>query len=386
MIERSISVKVASSTPPKAVAIFGPRRAGKTTLLDYLVGTKDATWIYGDLFSGIEALNIKTESDADTLLSGAKAIVIDEAQRIPDIGLKIKILVDRNIQKNWGTKIFLSGSSSLQLASGIKESALGRIRSYRLWPLSLTELANDFLSWPEIEEMLGRLMVFGTFPSVITEPADARELLMEYVEDMLYKDIFATSSVRKPEQLMHLTHVLARQIGSEVNYDNLSREVGVSRSTIVEYVDLLEQGFIIKRCPSYSENTDSGLKKGKKIYFVDNGIRNAVLGNFSMLSARQDAGALFENFFFMERFKYNDYQRNFRDLYFWRLKQSGNTKTSEVDFLEVLDEKPVQAFECKLSDKIGTTRSISQFCKRFPDCKVEVATPKNIRSFFDQRE
>lgn len=105
-----------------------------------------------------------------------------------------------------------------------------------------------------------------------------------------------------------------------------------------------------------------------------------------MLSARQDAGALFENFFFMERFKYNDYQRNFRDLYFWRLKQSGNTKTSEVDFLEVLDEKPVQAFECKLSDKIGTTRSISQFCKRFPDCKVEVATPKNIRSFFDQRE
>ncbi len=383
MIERSISKNVISSTPPKAVAIFGPRRVGKTTLLDHLVGTKDVTWIYGDLFSSSEALTLKTESDVDTLLSGSKAIVIDEAQRIPDIGLKVKILVDRNIQKNWATKIYLSGSSSLQLANGVKESALGRIRSYRLWPLSLEELANNYLSWPEVSEMLGRLMVFGTFPTVVTEPKEARGALMEYVENMLYKDIFATSSIRKPEQLMHLTHVLARQIGSEVSYDNLSREVGVSRTTIVEYIDLLEQCFIIKRCPSFSENTDSGLKKGKKIYFVDNGIRNAVLGNFSTFSNRSDAGALFENFFFMERFKYNDYQRNFVDLYFWRSRISGNTKISEVDFLEVLDEKPLQAFECKLSDKIHATSSTTQFSKKFSNCPIHIATHRNIREFFE---
>ena len=218
MIEREIAESVASSTTPKAVAIFGPCGAGKTTLLNQIVDIQRSRWIVGDLYSGIEALNLKTEADVDALLSSAKTIVIDEAQRIPDIGLKVKILVDRNIHKSWGTKIFLSGSSALDLASDIKESALGRIKSYRLWPLSIGELAK-YDSWALVEERLGNLMVFGMFPSVVTDPRGARESLMEYLETMLYKDIFATSIVRKPEQIMHLTKLLDSQIGSEVNYD-----------------------------------------------------------------------------------------------------------------------------------------------------------------------
>nr|WP_302944590.1 AAA family ATPase [Turicimonas muris] len=263
MIEREIAENVASSTPPKAVGIFGPRRAGKTTLLNQIVDIQSSRWIVGDLYSGIEALNLKTEADVAALLNSAKTIVIDEAQRIPDIGLKVNILVDRNIHKSWGTKIFLSGSSALDLASDIKESALGRIKSYRLWPLSIVELAKHD-SWASVEERLGNLMVFGMFPSIVTDPRDARESLMEYLENILYKDIFATSIVRKPEQIMHLTKLLASQIGSEVNYDNLSREIGISKTTIVEYLDLLEQCFIIRRCPSYSSGTGSELKKGKK--------------------------------------------------------------------------------------------------------------------------
>ena len=168
------------------------------------------------------------------------------------------------------------------------------------------------------------------FPSIVTDPRDARESLMEYLENMLYKDIFATSIVRKPEQIMHLTKLLASQIGSEVNYDNLSREIGISKTTIVEYLDLLEQCFIIRRCPSYSSGTGSELKKGKKIYFVDNGIRNAVLEDFSTFSSRDDAGALFENFFFMEMLKYNDYEKTFTTQYFWRTKATANTKVSEA--------------------------------------------------------
>ncbi len=382
MIEREIAESVASSTTPKAVAIFGPCGAGKTTLLNQIVDIQRSRWIVGDLYSGIEALNLKTEADVDALLSSAKTIVIDEAQRIPDIGLKVKILVDRNIHKSWGTKIFLSGSSALDLASDIKESALGRIKSYRLWPLSIGELAK-YDSWALVEERLGNLMVFGMFPSVVTDPRGARESLMEYLETMLYKDIFATSIVRKPEQIMHLTKLLASQIGSEVNYDNLSRETGISKTTIVEYLDLLEQCFIIRRCPSYSSGTVSELKKGKKIYFVDNGIRNAVLEDFSTFSSRHDAGALFENFFFMEMLRHNDYEKTFATQYFWRTKATANTKVSEVDFLEIRDAKPYRAFECKLSDKISSTSSTRKFQEKFPNCPISIVTPKNLRSFFD---
>ena len=346
MIEREIAENVASSTPPKAVGIFGPRRAGKTTLLNQIVDIQSSRWIVGDLYSGIEALNLKTEADVAALLNSAKTIVIDEAQRIPDIGLKVNILVDRNIHKSWGTKIFLSGSSALDLASDIKESALGRIKSYRLWPLSIVELAKHD-SWASVEERLGNLMVFGMFPSIVTDPRDARESLMEYLENMLYKDIFATSIVRKPEQIMHLTKLLASQIGSEVNNDNLSREIGISKTTIVEYLDLLEQCFIIRRCPSYSSGTGSELKKGKKIYFVDNGIRNAVLEDFSTFSSRDDAGALFENFFFMEMLKYNDYEKTFTTQYFWR------TKALQGFRVQALGQDLLDFFHKKIQRKIS---------------------------------
>lgn len=373
LIKREIQEKVASSTPPKASVILGPRQVGKSTLFKQIVNS-DARWIDGEKPSHVNKLQRAYESgDLETILKSAPTLVIDEAQKIPNIGSILKTLVDANE----GTKIFVTGSSSLQLAGGVKESALGRLVEGNLWPISLAELSATKGKW-DVDDSLATRVVFGMYPEAISvnNPSD---YLTNLASELLFKDIFSLAGIRNSQSFTHLAYTLATNIGQEVNYDSLSREVSLSKASVMKYIDLMEQCFIIKVCHSYSSNIENELKKGKKIYFVDTGIRNALLDDFSPLSSRHDAGALWENFFFMERLKFNSYQQNHRHLYFWRTRLRGRETSTEVDFVEVKNRKPVRAFECKLSEK-AHSRGESIFLQGYPETKFDLVNPSNALS------
>lgn len=373
-IQRELQPQITRETPPKAVVIFGARQIGKTTLLTELSQyEKSVRWFNGDLITDHRQLQFSSSTDVELTLRQADTIIIDEAQRFPNIGLILKQLVDVNVRLNLGKKIFATGSSSLELAKGVKESAVGRLVHRQMWPLSISEIAAA-KGWGEISQNIERLMIYGTYPAVFTDPDHAESTLRNYCDGVLYKDLFALAGIRQNEKFMHLVKLLAYNVGSEVNYDNLARDTGLSRTTVADYLQLLEQCFIIKICPSFSRNLSNELKKGKKVYFCDNGLRNAIIGDFSPMVARpsQDGGALWENFFFMERVKLHSIRNDFTDMYFWR---TTSNNPHELDFLEVKNER-IRAFECKLSSSAKARPG--KFTTAYPDAPIDTVTPDDL--------
>ena len=373
-IQRELQPQITRETPPKAVVIFGARQIGKTTLLTELSQyEKSVRWFNGDLITDHRQLQFSSSTDVELTLRQADTIIIDEAQRFPNIGLILKQLVDVNVRLNLGKKIFATGSSSLELAKGVKESAVGRLVHRQMWPLSISEIAAA-KGWGEISQNIERLMIYGTYPAVFTDPDHAESTLRNYCDGVLYKDLFALAGIRQNEKFMHLVKLLAYNVGSEVNYDNLARDTGLSRTTVTDYLQLLEQCFIIKICPSFSRNLSNELKKGKKVYFCDNGVRNAIIGDFSPMVARpsQDGGALWENFFFMERVKLHSIRNDFTDMYFWR---TTSNNPHELDFLEVKNER-IRAFECKLSSSAKARPG--KFTTAYPDAPIDTVTPDDL--------
>lgn len=373
-IQRELQPQITRETPPKAVVIFGARQIGKTTLLTELSQyEKSVRWFNGDLITDHRQPQFSSSTDVELTLRQADTIIIDEAQRFPNIGLILKQLVDVNVRLNLGKKIFATGSSSLELAKGVKESAVGRLVHRQMWPLSISEIAAA-KGWGEISQNIERLMIYGTYPAVFTDPDHAESTLRNYCDGVLYKDLFALAGIRQNEKFMHLVKLLAYNVGSEVNYDNLARDTGLSRTTVADYLQLLEQCFIIKICPSFSRNLSNELKKGKKVYFCDNGVRNAIIGDFSPMVARpsQDGGALWENFFFMERVKLHSIRNDFTDMYFWR---TTSNNPHELDFLEVKNER-IRAFECKLSSSAKARPG--KFTTAYPDAPIDTVTPDDL--------
>lgn len=373
-IQRELQPQITRETPPKAVVIFGARQIGKTTLLTELSQyEKSVRWFNGDLITDHRQLQFSSSTDVELTLRQADTIIIDEAQRFPNIGLILKQLVDVNVRLNLGKKIFATGSSSLELAKGVKESAVGRLVHRQMWPLSISEIAAA-KGWGEISQNIERLMIYGTYPAVFTDPDHAESTLRNYCDGVLYKDLFALAGIRQNEKFMHLVKLLAYNVGSEVNYDNLARDTGLSRTTVADYLQLLEQCFIIKICPSFSRNLSNELKKGKKVYFCDNGVRNAIIGDFSPMVARpsQDGGALWENFFFMERVKLHSIRNDFTDMYFWR---TTSNNPHELDFLEVKNER-IRAFECKLSSSAKARPG--KFTTAYPDAPIDTVKPDDL--------
>ena len=375
-ITREIECALINQKSPKAIVVFGPRRSGKTTLLRTLTAGANVLWFNGDFPEDIEALKLNSASDARMLLSQVEAIVIDEAQRFPDIGLTLKRLVDCNEVSKKPTKILVSGSSSLDLAKGVKESAVGRLLMRRLWPMSLRELATN-LSWVALTQSLSERLLYGMYPDVLLNPENARVTLQDYVDGILFKDLFSLSGIRLNARFEHLVYLLASSVGSEVSFESLAKKTGLNKTTVADYITLLEDCFIIKVCHSFSRNLANELKKGKKIYFCDNGIRNAILRDFSPISVRQDSGALWENFFFMERIKLHDYRQDFTEVYFWR---TTGRSPQEIDFIEKRDAK-LEAFECKLNDKARAAFP-EAFRESYPGVSLRKVTPRNFAKFF----
>lgn len=373
-IQRDLEPQLLSETPPKAIVLYGSRHIGKKTLVTQLTKTASSVrWFDGDTLTAQNQLQFNSTTDIELTLRQADVIVIEEAQRIQNIGLILKQLVDENIRLNLGKKIVAIANTSLDLAKSVTECAVGRLVHQQMWPLSISEIANH-KSWGDVCQNVERLMIYGTYPAVLTDPDYAESTLKRYYETLLYKDLFALPDIRHRDKLMLLVTRLAFNVGKEVSYESLARETGLNKMTVADYLQLLEKCFLIKICPSFSKNLNNELKKGKKVYFCDNGIRNAIIGDFSPMSARrnQDAEALWENFFYMERVKLHSLRNDGIDLYFWRT--TSNTP-HELDFLEVKNET-IRAFDCKLSPNAKARPG--KFTTAYPDAPIQVVTPNDL--------
>lgn len=332
-LEKDIRSRLGSG---KTIVIYGARQVGKTTLLKTIFGDRgDVKWLNGDDEQTQQGFKVADSRAFLPILGNCKTMVIDEAQRIENIGLKLKILQD-----NYGDKIqfVATGSSSFDLANKINEPMTGRKWTFWLPALSINELVQNFGYDTERANLDNRL-IYGTYPAVIRDLPNARITATELASDSLYRDVLALGEIIKTDKLRSILKALALQIGNQVSMTELAGLVGIDRKTVDKYIALLEQSFIIFRLPSYSKNLRNELKFSQKIYFYDVGIRNAVINDFRPMDSRPDAGAIFENYIMSELKK----KYPLDNIYFWR-----NTDQQEVDFVLERDGE-LTAIEIKLN-------------------------------------
>ena len=326
----------------KAILLLGPRQVGKTTLVKRLAETITSNFLYlnGDELAIQNVLQNPSLSFLKAYLGESKVVVIDEAQRIQNVGLTLKLIVD-NFE---GIQLLVTGSSALELASSINEPLTGRKWEYRLFPLSWSELVKT-LGFPKCLSSLDNYLIFGTYPEVIASNGQEIPVLTNLASSYLYKDLLNFQGIRKPELLNKILQALAWQVGSEVSFNELSQTVQADKQTVQHYMDLLEKAFIINRLAPFSRNLRGEISTSRKVYFVDNGIRNSIIGNYAPISGRSDVGALWENFLIAERQKLLSYHGFYGKVYFWR-----NVRGQEIDYLEEIDGK-IYPFEFKWNPK-----------------------------------
>ncbi|MCH7402573.1 ATP-binding protein [Belliella kenyensis] len=355
----------------KAVIIFGPRQVGKSTLLkNHRDQFKSPIhWWNGDDADIREMLSNPSSTKLKTLIGNAKTIVIDEAQRIQNIGICIKIIVDNFPD----VKVLATGSSAFELSNSIREPLTGRKWEYYLFPFSFAEMVNHS-SFIEEKRMITHRMIYGYYPEIVLNPNDAEDRLKMISDSYLFKDVFALSNLRKPDQILKLLQALAYQVGSEVSYNELGMITGLDNETVEKYITLMEQTFIIFRVGSYSRNLRNELKKAKKIYFIDNGIRNSLINNFVPLENRTDVGALWENFLMSERLKKNALSGKYNIGYFWRTHAQ-----QEIDYIED-NFGQISAWEFKWNPKSKTRIPIT-FQNAYPEASIEIIHKENFETF-----
>ena len=370
-IKRDLGAQLLSlGSLKKIMVVLGPRQVGKTTLLNQMTANaSDVLSFDCDNIDDRLALESKTKTELAALMGKTSTIIIDEAQRVRNIGMTLKMLGDLHLD----AQIFVTGSSSLQLADDINEPATGRILEFNLYPFSLSELAAHN-SWREVNRLLEYRMIYGTYPEIVNHSEQARLLLQNIVNSYLYKDLLEYKGIKKPDILRKLVMALAFQIGSEVSYNELANLLGIDKETVETYIDLLEKCFVVFRLDSFSRNARNEIKKGKKIYFYDNGVRNAVINNFSPLEMRNDVGALWENLMMVERRKRHAYSGKFVQQYFWR-----TLRQQEIDLIEECDGQ-ISAFEFKW--KAGKVARLPlSFSEAYPNATFQTITPDNYQSF-----
>jgi uncharacterized protein len=368
MISRTIQNQIKEKLfKGKAILLMGPRQVGKTTLLQEIVRPyqNEIIWLSGDDISDRERLTNVSLPTLKSLTIKKKIVVIDEAQRIENIGLTLKLIVD-NIKE---VQVIATGSSSLELANTVNEPLTGRKYEFLLFPLSFAEMSDYKNLFHEMGSMENRL-IYGSYPEVITRQGEEKEVLSLLSDSYLYKDLLAYEKIKKPSLLATLLKALALQLGNEVSYNELAQIVGADKQTVETYIDLLEKTYIVYRLNAFSRNVRNELKKSKKIYFFDNGIRNAIIGNFAPLNNREDKGALWENYLISERWKKNRYQNFYGQRYFWR-----TTQQQEIDYLEEIDGS-IKAYEFKWSEK-ATARFSATFLNAYPVTETKVIHTKN---------
>jgi predicted AAA+ superfamily ATPase len=354
----------------KVLVVLGPRQVGKTTLLEGLCRQEgDYLFLNGDDIDTRTLLENMGEARLRQLLGAHRTVFFDEAQRIHNIGLLIKVIHDRI--KN--VRVVVSGSSALDLSSSISEPLTGRKWEYQLFPISWHELV-EFSGYLGAMQQLETRLLFGMYPEVVTNIGDEEAILRQISGSYLYKDLLNYQGIRKPEMLSKLLVALALQMGSEVSYNELSNLLRIDRGTVEQYIGLLEQAFVVFRLGPFKRNLRSEISSSRKIYFYDNGIRNTIINNFNPLALRTDVGALWENFLISERMKANHYQQRFTSCYFWRTHAQ-----QEIDYIEDAGGK-LHAFEFKWNPKTRVKFS-KTFTDTYPDAMMKVISRDNFDEF-----
>lgn len=377
MIDRKVENQIKSKLfKGKAILLFGPRQVGKTTLLKKIVSELSIAflWLNGDEPDTRILLTDTTSTKIKSIIGQAKVIVIDEAQRIENIGITLKLIIDNYPE----IQVIATGSSAFELANKINEPLTGRKFEYYLYPISFDELAyhNGML---EEKRLLEHRLIYGAYPAVVNEFGNEKETLNTLNDSYLYKDLLAYEGIKKSSLLIKILTALALQLGNEVSYNELSQIVGADKNTVEKYIDLLEQAFVIFKLNAFSRNVRNELKKSKKIYFYDNGIRNAIIGNYQSINTRTDIGALWENYLMAERLKYRKYNQMYGGIYFWR-----TTQQQEIDYLEEMDGK-ISAYEFKWNEKIKVNFP-KTFTENYTISTLKVINKTNYESFLTNEE
>ena len=356
----------------KAILILGARQVGKTTLLKQFMQeqTDQVLYLNCDEAITVSLLTNRNIQQLQTLIGTAKIVVIDESQKVDNIGLTLKMIVD-NIPD---VQVIATGSSAFELRNRLNEPLTGRKYEYRLFPISTNEI-HKTSGYLDVQRLLESRLIYGSYPDILVHGTEAHELLNALTDSYLYKDILASDNLRKPELLDKLLKALAFQVGSEVSYNELSQTIGSDAKTVERYIELLEKSFIIFRLNGLSRNLRNELKKAKKIYFYDNGVRNAVIQQFAPLDMRNDVGALWENFFISERIKFNHYRQHYCNIYFWRTKTQ-----QEIDYIEESNGK-FDVFEMKWNPKNAKTAIPANFLKAYSVANTAIVTPDNYLNY-----
>ncbi len=355
----------------KAIIIYGARQTGKTTLVEQLLEPyrKDTLFLNGDDADVRQMLSDLNSTKLIPVIGKSKIVVLDEAQRIPETGLTLKIIHDnfKDVQ------LIATGSSSFELADKINEPLTGRKYDFMLYPFSFGEMV-DYHGFLTEKRLLEHRLIYGYYPDIALHIGQEAKLLKSLASSYLYKDLLMLDTIKKPVLLDKILSALALQVGNEVSYNELAQLLNSDKETIEKYIDLLGKACIIFRLGALSRNARNEIKQGRKIYFYDNGIRNAILGNFSALTSRSDKGALWENFLVSERFKFlGNNERDIRS-YFWR-----TTQQQEIDYIE---EHPDRFLVWEF--KWNTQRNVrisKTFTNAYPNNEFKVITPENVQDF-----
>jgi uncharacterized protein len=346
----------------RAIVVYGARQVGKTTLVRELMSRhpEGSLYLNCDEPDVRDALTNRTSTEMRAFIGQRRLVVIDEAQRVLNVGLTLKLLVDNYPDM----QVVATGSSSFELSNRVTEPLTGRKVEFTLYPLSVAELASAEGSL-ESARLLERRLVYGSYPGVATA-RDPDETLREIATSYLFRDVLEYQTVRNPDALRRLLQALALQVGSEVSYNELGNLLRLDRQTVNRYVALLEKGFVIFHLPPLSRNPRNELSRLRKVYFCDAGIRNALINNLNSLDLRQDVGALWENYFICERAKLLANSGRHANTYFWR-----TLRGAEMDYLEE-EGGNLTAYEGKWRD--ASVRTPAAFASAYPDVPVRLAT------------
>ena len=369
MIKRALFQKLNEKfNKGKAIVLLGPRQVGKTTLINTCLEGQDFLFLNGD-DPEIRNLLENTGISKLRLIIGKNTLIfIDEAQRIKDIGLIAKMIIDQFKE----VQLIVSGSSALEINQSTQEPLTGRKFEYQLFPISWEEFENH-VGYLEANTQLEERLIYGMYPDVLNNRSDAGEILKQLTTSYLYKDVLSITGIKKPELLDKLLKALALQIGSEVSYNELANLLQIDKTTVSKYIDLLEKAYIVFRLNSYSSNQRNEIKNNRKIYFYDNGIRNIIINNLNPLELRTDKGALWENFLISERIKLQQYNQLYTNNYFWRTVQK-----QEIDFVEETNGQ-VTAYEFKWNSK-GKAKIPAVFLNQY-NAIGKIIDKENFREF-----
>lgn len=369
MIERTLRNTIFEKLfKGKTIVLIGTRQVGKTTLIKEVLKGKDFLFLDGDDPLVKQRLTNPNTKEIETIIGNSKIVFIDEAQRIENIGITAKIIHDQ-FKK---VQLIMSGSSAFELRNRTNEPLTGRKLEYFLFPISYEEYEKSQGYLDATKDLENRL-IYGFYPDVINNKGEERETLNEIAQSYLFKDILSFANIKKPEILEKILQALAFQVGNEVSYNEIAQLTGVDKNTVSSYVRLLELSYIVYPLTSFSRNLRNEIKTNRKIYFYDNGIRNAIIQNFNPMELRNDVGALWENFLMSERLKRNHYHQKYCNRYFWRTKQQ-----QEIDYVEEADGK-ITGFEFKWNPK-AKANIPSNFTKTYT-AKVEIISKENFREF-----